>query len=84
MENLRSLRYLNLEGNKLKELPDTLGHLPNLRTLDIGNNKIHTLPPSMLSSSMLWVHGDGIPLDAPSRAIVQELSARVKKTPFYY
>ena len=84
LENLRSLRYLNLMGNKLKELPDALGHLANLRTLNIRNNKIHTLPPSILSSSILWVPWDGTPLDAPSRAIVQEHSARVKKTPFYY
>ena len=36
-----------LPGNKLKQLPDSLATLANLRTLDISNNSLTTLPQQL-------------------------------------
>lgn len=43
--------------NKLKELPDTLGELRSLRTLDISENEIQRLPQMLAHVRTLEVRG---------------------------
>lgn len=44
--------------NKLKELPDTLGELRSLRTLDISENEIQRLPQMLAHVRTLEVSGE--------------------------
>lgn len=44
--------------NKLKELPDTLGELRSLRTLDISDNKVQRLPQMLAHVRTLEVGGE--------------------------
>uniref|UniRef100_A0A915JJ26 Helicase C-terminal domain-containing protein n=1 Tax=Romanomermis culicivorax TaxID=13658 RepID=A0A915JJ26_ROMCU len=66
--HLINLQYLNLEnnqyrirvgsklsGNKIKELPDEIGQLNSLRTLDISLNLITKLPGSLINLKCLEV-----------------------------
>lgn len=43
--------------NKLKELPDTLGELRSLRTLDIRDNEVQRLPQMLAHVRTLEVSG---------------------------
>lgn len=43
--------------NKLKELPDTLGELRSLRTLNISGNEIQRLPQMLAHVRTLEVNG---------------------------
>lgn len=43
--------------NKLKELPDTLGELRSLRTLDVSENEIQRLPQMLAHVRTLEVRG---------------------------
>lgn len=43
--------------NKLKELPDTLGELRSLRTLDVSENEIQRLPQRLAHLRTLEVRG---------------------------
>lgn len=50
--------------NKLKELPDTLGELHSLRTLDISENQVQRLPQTLAHVRTLEVRGRG-PAESP-------------------
>uniref|UniRef100_A0A8C3T7H4 Leucine rich repeat and sterile alpha motif containing 1 n=1 Tax=Chelydra serpentina TaxID=8475 RepID=A0A8C3T7H4_CHESE len=45
--DLAQLQTLNVKGNKLKELPATLGDLHSLRTLDVSENLLRELPQAL-------------------------------------
>lgn len=51
--------------NKLKELPDTLGELRSLRTLDIRDNEIQRLPQMLAHVRTLEVSGAIPPSHSP-------------------
>lgn len=55
--------------NKLKELPDTVGELRSLRTLDISENEIQRLPQMLAHVRTLEVSGEpsspGVPSGVP-------------------
>jgi Leucine-rich repeat (LRR) protein len=42
---LHALRYLDLSGNLIEDLPTTLGQLRNLNVLKLGANRLSSLPP---------------------------------------
>jgi internalin A len=42
---LHALRYLDLSGNLIEDLPTTLGQLRNLNVLKLGGNRLSSLPP---------------------------------------
>ena len=44
LPDLYNLQRLDLEGNKLTELPSEIGNLINLRELDLSNNRLLKLP----------------------------------------
>ena len=41
------MTYLGLENTQLTELPETIGNLRKLKTLNISNTKISALPDSI-------------------------------------
>lgn len=47
--------------NRLKELPDTVGELRSLRTLDISENEIRRLPQVLAHVRTLEVGGASLP-----------------------
>jgi len=49
IQQLKQLQVLDLHGNQLDGLPDTLSELKDLRKLNIAGNKIATLPMQALS-----------------------------------
>ncbi|CAL4957680.1 unnamed protein product [Urochloa decumbens] len=46
--NLFHLRYLGLRGTNIAQLPEEIGNLSFLQTLDITRNKISSLPPTFV------------------------------------
>ena len=44
LEKLHYLEGLNLSGNKLISLPESIGQLQRLQFLDLSNNQLQTLP----------------------------------------
>lgn len=52
--------------NKLKELPDTLGELRSLRTLDIRDNELQRLPQMLAHVRTLEVSGAVPPWGPPA------------------
>jgi len=50
------ITHLKLMGNKLRELPEAMGQMVNLRTLLVGANYLHALPNSLTSIPYLeWI-----------------------------
>ncbi|MFX1398269.1 MAG: leucine-rich repeat domain-containing protein [Promethearchaeota archaeon] len=47
LDKLTSLQYLNLHGNMLKKLPESIGNHVLLRHLDLGYNQLWILPESI-------------------------------------
>lgn len=43
----RSLRVLNLSGNRFSEVPPALLRLRGLRSLSLGGNRLHGIPPDI-------------------------------------
>lgn len=43
----RSLRVLNLSGNRFSEVPPALLQLRGLRSLSLGGNRLHGIPPDI-------------------------------------
>ena len=65
---LQNLIHLNLESNFLKQLPASLKNLQHLKTLDISNNPLTSLPKGITAISLKpdqW--------DALSKSIVHRL-----------
>ncbi|KAK5659073.1 hypothetical protein OQA88_1162 [Cercophora sp. LCS_1] len=49
----KNLRALNLTGNRLEDLPDSIANLTNLVTLRLSSNRLTTLPSSLFNLSEL-------------------------------
>ncbi|MFX1297343.1 MAG: leucine-rich repeat domain-containing protein [Promethearchaeota archaeon] len=47
MGKLKSLATLDLVGNKLKTIPETIGNLQNLEQLFLSENELAKLPKSL-------------------------------------
>ncbi|RKF56214.1 putative ram signaling pathway protein [Erysiphe neolycopersici] len=51
----KSLRYLNVRNNIIREFPLCICELPSLEILDFGRNKLKVLPPQIVKLSTLKV-----------------------------
>ncbi len=60
----KTLHVMSLRENELCELPEEMGHLLNLKVLDIINNRIRCLPLSFsrLDLDALWIDGSQVSL----------------------
>jgi hypothetical protein len=52
---LKSLRFASFEDNKLKRIPNSIGHLSNLLQLNLSHNLLATLPSSIINCKSLRV-----------------------------
>eukprot|EP00404_Azadinium_spinosum_P006675 CAMPEP_0180440184 /NCGR_PEP_ID=MMETSP1036_2-20121128/12975_1 /TAXON_ID=632150 /ORGANISM="Azadinium spinosum, Strain 3D9" /LENGTH=126 /DNA_ID=CAMNT_0022446351 /DNA_START=932 /DNA_END=1312 /DNA_ORIENTATION=+ len=50
---LGALQNLQLNNNRMRRLPDKIGHLKALRGLDLGGNQLSTLPDSFCELTAL-------------------------------
>ena len=51
---MTNLRVVDLRGNALRALPDDIGCLVRLETLDVGENALETLPKSLGNCRRSW------------------------------
>ncbi|KAK6434775.1 hypothetical protein LTR95_009047, partial [Oleoguttula sp. CCFEE 5521] len=65
--SLKSLEVLDLQSNRILELPESLGELKRLRVLNIAGNQLTTLPMESLHDLPL------VDLDASSNALIGSL-----------
>ncbi|NWR79607.1 LRC58 protein, partial [Centropus unirufus] len=73
----RSLRVLNLSGNRFAELPPALLALRGLRSLSLGGNRLHGIPPDiqeLRSLEFLYLGGNFITSIPPELANLPSLS----------
>ena len=63
LQRLHKLAHLDLSENSLPALPDAVHpqHLPELRALNLSNNRITSLPASILQFGHLEVCRPGLP-----------------------
>ncbi|OQO01419.1 hypothetical protein B0A48_12974 [Cryoendolithus antarcticus] len=65
--SLKSLEVLDLQSNRILELPESLGELKSLRVLNIAGNQLTTLPMELLHDLPL------VDLEASSNALIGSL-----------
>uniref|UniRef100_A0A8D0HIZ0 Leucine rich repeat containing 58 n=1 Tax=Sphenodon punctatus TaxID=8508 RepID=A0A8D0HIZ0_SPHPU len=73
----RSLRVLNLSGNRFAELPAALLGLRGLQSLSLGSNRLHSIPPEiqeLRSLEFLYLGGNFITSIPPELASLPSLS----------
>ncbi|XP_006036612.2 leucine-rich repeat-containing protein 58, partial [Alligator sinensis] len=73
----RSLRVLNLSGNRFAELPPALLGLRGLQRLSLGGNRLHSIPPDiqgLQSLEFLYLGGNFITSIPPELANLPSLS----------
>eukprot|EP00075_Anas_platyrhynchos_P008150 XP_021129981.2 leucine-rich repeat-containing protein 58 [Anas platyrhynchos] len=73
----RSLRVLNLSGNRFAELPPALLGLKGLQSLSLGGNRLHGIPPDiqeLRSLEFLYLGGNFITSIPPELANLPSLS----------
>ncbi|XP_068022070.1 leucine-rich repeat-containing protein 58 [Melanerpes formicivorus] len=73
----RSLRVLNLSGNRFPEVPPSLFGLRGLRSLSLGGNRLHGIPPDiqeLRSLEFLYLGGNFITSIPPELANLPSLS----------
>nr|XP_047903573.1 leucine-rich repeat-containing protein 58 [Anser cygnoides] len=73
----RSLRVLNLSGNRFAELPPALLGLRGLQSLSLGGNRLHGIPPDiqeLRSLEFLYLGGNFITSIPPELANLPSLS----------
>ncbi|NP_001376377.1 leucine-rich repeat-containing protein 58 [Gallus gallus] len=76
----RSLRVLNLSGNRFAELPPALLGLRGLQSLSLGGNRLHGIPPDiqeLRSLEFLYLGGNFITSIPPELANLPSLSSLV-------
>ncbi|KAK8448060.1 hypothetical protein SEVIR_8G209600v4 [Setaria viridis] len=57
--NLFHLRYLGLRGTSIAQLPEKIGNLSFLQTLDVTRNKISSLPPTVVQlRNLMFLYTD--------------------------
>ncbi|NWV24048.1 LRC58 protein, partial [Origma solitaria] len=72
----RSLRVLNLSGNRFAEVPPVLLRLRGLRSLSLGGNRLHGIPPDIQelhSLEFLYLGGNFITAIPPELAKLPSL-----------
>ncbi|MDZ7965714.1 MAG: hypothetical protein RM368_12185, partial [Nostoc sp. DedSLP03] len=50
---LKSLEFLNIRGNILRDLPESIGNLQNLQYIDARDNMLESLPDSICDLKLL-------------------------------
>lgn len=69
------IRYLDLRGNRLRALPNSLCLHPQLRTLLLGDNELASLPTALGHgrSKLAQLNLAGNPLCFPPEEVVEEV-----------
>lgn len=71
MGNLRQLVTLDLQNNRLAELPENIARLKSLRMLSLNNNQLKTVPVGAMAKlkNLEYLNLEDNPLAAPKETL---------------
>ena len=80
VEEATGLTVLDVQNNKLRELPSTIGRLSILKTLDVSNNDLSNLPNELAGlKSLVRLNIEGNPLRSIRQSVRSSGTEAIKK-----